>query len=465
MSNEINEWTTPSPTQQVSGVNDQVLLILANVQMVFFLDIWTKAARYTTPDLVDLAPYDQLAHTAVLSSFVINVCLQLTHMVSPGDTQGCADLMGFVNLFIGLHMSSLIFRVWQTVIKFYRVWRNTLHRWEAATNGVVPIPNITYWRRILESDYFWWGIFNFVVWITIAVATVQAKWRAETSCIVGDVCRIDMGNAEAIVVFVISISSYIAAIITLKFINAPFYNILENLIMLIIQIALLGPALLLYADAHKRCDVSYLNVVRLLIIVYNICVIFVVLFPVVWLNWRKWKQIAVDIWYAIRSRLNDHSILPQEDPTVAIEMRRLRPWPPSPTRFDGNEIYRAMCLLGYHETRLTKDGQKYWHGLRDIIKEQYSANSIATLHGEIPERISAVMEKLEMDKEQYGSAADAATALMETIEHGENRTLPDGERYRSALPSSQETADVEETLEGVYKRLGAQGRGGNSASS
>ena len=464
MSSEISAWPSASAPPQSWGVNDQILLILANIQMVFFLDVWTKAARYTTPELVALAPYDQLAHTAVLSSFVINVCLQLTHMVSPGNTQGCADLMAFVNLFIGLHMSSLIFRIWQTVIKFYRVWRNQSHRWEASTNGVVPIPNIPYWRRMLESEYLWWGIFNLVVWITIAVATVQAKWRAETSCIVGDSCRIDLGQAESIIIFVISICSYIASIITLKFINAPFYNILENLIMLTIQLVLLGPALILYADAHKRCDVTYLNVVRLLIIVYNICVIFVVLFPVAFLNWNKWMQIVVDIWHAIRSKLNDHDVLPQEE---TIEMRHLRPWPASPTRFDANEIYRAMCLLGYHETRLTKEGAKYWHGLRSIIAEQYSANSIATLHGEIPERISAVMEQLKMDKEQYGSAADAATALMETIENGQNRALPDAAgRYRSALPEEDQTTTTEEILDGVYRRFGSgSARGGNTTSS
>ena len=75
MSSEISAWPSASAPPQSWGVNDQILLILANIQMVFFLDVWTKAARYTTPELVALAPYDQLAHTAVLSSFVINVCL------------------------------------------------------------------------------------------------------------------------------------------------------------------------------------------------------------------------------------------------------------------------------------------------------------------------------------------------------------------------------------------------------
>lgn len=460
MSSEINEWT-PTPSAFI-GVTDSALLILSNIQMVLFLDIWTKAARYTSQKMVELAPYDQLAHTAVLSSFVINVCLQLTHMVSPGDTQGCADLMGFVNLFIGLHMSSLIFRIWQTVIKFYRVWRNRLHRWEAATNGVVPVPTIPHWRRILESEWFWWGIFNFVVWITIAVATVQAQWRAETSCIVGEVCRIDLGMAESIIVFVISICSYVAAIITLKFINAPFYNILENIIMLCIQIVLLGPALIIYVDAHKRCDVSYLNVVRLLIIVYNICVIFVVLFPIIWLNWRKWLQIALDIWHAVRSRINDHTVLAQDDPD-ATELESIRAWPAPPTRFDTNEIYRAKCLLAYWETRLTDEGKDAWRAIDQIAAIQYSKNSIAVLHGELPEDVSAVMEKLKLDKAKFSSAATVNTHLMNVVEHGQTRSFPDTDRYRSALPQ-EETTNVEETLEGVYKRFGAERRGNAESS-
>lgn len=449
--------------------------ILSNLHTLVFLGLWLFATKFKSrhyDEVEALQPFEELAHVVVLSSFMVNVVLQLTPLVS---LDGCAENTATVKFLIGLYETALHFRVWQVFLGQYQAHRTRSTKWEASTSGAVPIPSIARWRRVLENPWTWSVGLNIVIWIVLAVTSVQTPGHVAASCLVqADVtCRLDIGNGAAIFMFVFSLASHGAAILALRWVCAPDYMLVENAVMMGLQVVFLLPGIVFYADAHARCVADNLDIVRILLILYNVFSIILIWLPIFWLRARIWWNIGWDTFYYVMGRCHGRQLLPTSDASAPadIALDTLRSWPLVPARFDTDGFFKSVATLAYWQPRLSKPAQDAGRALTQLAVDHYGDHA-AVAHGQISDTMLTLLGTMGLQKDQFASAGAFANYLLTHINDGAGAAAAGSAAVGGIALSQAQTLhrvekewqeDQQEEEAGAGGRFDGRGSGGFAA--